>query len=63
VGLGVNFPCNAVRALRALGVADRLREVATVRRREYRSTHDRMLFAIDENDFWDEHDTPMCAPR
>ena len=64
VGLGLNLPGNAVRAFRALGIADSLRQrAATVRRREYRNAADRLLFAVDEAAYWGEQDTPVCARR
>lgn len=63
-GLGLNLPGNAIRAFRALGIADGLRQRgATVRRREYRTTANRLLFAVDETAFWGEADTPICARR
>lgn len=63
-GLGMNLPGNAVRALRTLGVADRLRlRASSVRRREYRNARDRLLFAVDETAYWGEPDTPICARR
>ena len=64
VGLGLNLPGNAVRAFRALGIADSLRQgAATVRRREYRNAADRLVFAVDEAAYWGEQDTPVCARR
>ncbi|HYI59982.1 MAG TPA: FAD-dependent monooxygenase [Microlunatus sp.] len=64
VGLGLNLPGNAVRALRALGIADSLRQrAATVRRREYRNARGRLIFAVDEAAYWGEADTPICARR
>jgi 2-polyprenyl-6-methoxyphenol hydroxylase-like FAD-dependent oxidoreductase len=64
VGLGLNLPGNAVRAFRALGIADSLRHgAATVPRREYRNAADRLLFAVDEAAYWGEQDTPVCARR
>ena len=64
VGLGLNLPGNAVRALRALGIADSLRQrAATVRRREYRNARGRLIFAVDEAAYPGEADTPICARR
>ena len=64
VGLGLNLPGNAVRAFRALGIADSLRQrAATVRRREYRNARGRLIFAVDEAAYWGEADTPICARR
>ena len=48
LGMGLNLPGNATRALRRLGVLDRLLVVAVpVRRREYRNDRDRLLFAVE----------------
>lgn len=62
--LGLNLPGNAIRALRDLGVADGLRAVAQpVRRREYRTPRDQLLFEMDEVAFWGETDCPQCVRR
>jgi len=64
VGLGLNLPGNAVRALRDLGVAEELKERGVpVRRREYRNAGNRLLFAIDESSFWDSDAGSICALR
>jgi 2-polyprenyl-6-methoxyphenol hydroxylase-like FAD-dependent oxidoreductase len=63
-GLGLNLPGNAVRALGALGVAEELGGLgAPVRRREYRSDRDRVLFAVDEAAFWSDGDGSRCVRR
>jgi 2-polyprenyl-6-methoxyphenol hydroxylase-like FAD-dependent oxidoreductase len=63
-GLGLNLPGNAVRALHALGVGDGLRERSMpVLRREYRNAQDRLLFAVDETEFWGEGAGSVCARR
>ena len=61
--LGLNLPGNAIRALRDLGVSEGLRSVAEpVRRREYRTPGDRLLFEVDEAAFWGEADVhDACA--
>jgi 2-polyprenyl-6-methoxyphenol hydroxylase-like FAD-dependent oxidoreductase len=62
--LGLNLPGNAIRALRDLGVSEGLRSVAEpVRRREYRTPGDRLLFEVDEAAFWGEADCPRCVRR
>jgi 2-polyprenyl-6-methoxyphenol hydroxylase-like FAD-dependent oxidoreductase len=63
-GLGLNLPGNAVRALHALGVGDGLQERSMpVLRREYRNARDRLLFAVDEAEFWGEGAGSVCARR
>lgn len=60
-GMGVNLPGNAVRALADLGVSDRaLAGGVPVRRREYRNRRGRLLFAVDEDDYWDGVGRPVC---
>jgi 2-polyprenyl-6-methoxyphenol hydroxylase-like FAD-dependent oxidoreductase len=62
--LGLNLPGNAIRALRDLGISDGLSAIGEpVRRREYRTQSDRLLFAVDEVSFWDEDDGPRCVRR
>ena len=64
VGLGLNLPGNAVRALHDLGVGEELKERGVpVRRREYRNAGNRLLFAIDEASFWDSDAGSICALR
>lgn len=63
-GLAINLPGNAVRALAQLGLLDDLREVGSpVRRREYRTERDRLLFAVDEAAFWGSETIPHCLRR
>ncbi|WP_407524439.1 FAD-dependent monooxygenase [Methylobacterium oryzisoli] len=63
-GLAINLPGNAVRALARLGLLDALRTVgARVRRREYRTERDRLLFAVDEEAFWGVETGPHCLRR
>jgi voltage-gated potassium channel Kch len=62
VGLGLNLPGNAVRALRELGVGEELKaRGVAVRRREYRNARNRLLFAIDEAGFWGTDAGSICA--
>ena len=64
VGLGLNLPGNAVRALRDLGVDEELKQRGVpVRRREYRNARNRLLFAIDEAGFWGPDAGSICALR
>jgi 2-polyprenyl-6-methoxyphenol hydroxylase-like FAD-dependent oxidoreductase len=64
VGLGLNLPGNAVRALRDLGVDEELKQRGVpVRRREYRNARNRLLFAIDEAGFWGADAGSICALR
>lgn len=63
-GLAINLPGNAVRALAQLGLLDELRAVGTrLRRREYRTERDRLLFAVDEEAFWGSEIGPHCLRR
>jgi 2-polyprenyl-6-methoxyphenol hydroxylase-like FAD-dependent oxidoreductase len=64
VGLGLNLPGNAVRALRDLGVGEELKDRGVpVQRREYRNAGNRLLFAIDEAAFWGPDAGSICALR
>ncbi|MFE1597339.1 FAD-dependent monooxygenase [Methylobacterium sp. ID0610] len=63
-GLAINLPGNAIRALVGLGLAEALRETGVpVRRREYRTDRDRLLFAVDEAAFWGPDAAPRCLRR
>jgi 2-polyprenyl-6-methoxyphenol hydroxylase-like FAD-dependent oxidoreductase len=63
-GLAINLPGNAVRALAQLGLLDELRAVGRrLRRREYRTERDRLLFAVDEEAFWGAEMGPHCLRR
>ncbi|SFK27080.1 FAD-dependent monooxygenase [Methylorubrum salsuginis] len=63
-GLAINLPGNAVQALARLGLAEAMRAVGRpVRRREYRTERDRLLFAVDEAAFWGEALVPHCLRR
>jgi 2-polyprenyl-6-methoxyphenol hydroxylase-like FAD-dependent oxidoreductase len=62
--LGLNLPGNAVQAIGALGLADKLATLgAPVRRREYRTARGRLLFAMDEDAFWGQAARPRCVRR
>lgn len=63
-GLAINLPGNAIAALDRLGLAgdiDRLGH--PVRKREYRTSGDRLLAAIDEDAFWGESMRPRAVRR
>ena len=63
-GLGLNLPGNAVRAMGALGVAEQVLDAGVpVNRREYRTTRDRLLFAVDESAFWSGVASSVCLRR
>jgi 2-polyprenyl-6-methoxyphenol hydroxylase-like FAD-dependent oxidoreductase len=63
-GLAINLPGNAIRALGRLGLSEALAgRGAPVRRREYRSDRDRMIFTVDEEGFWGADATPRCLRR
>jgi 2-polyprenyl-6-methoxyphenol hydroxylase-like FAD-dependent oxidoreductase len=63
-GLAINLPGNAVAALAALGLREGLEELGRpVRRREYRTAGDRLLFAVDEDAFWGAGARPRCVRR
>ena len=64
LGLGLNLPGNAVRALRDLGVDGKLTARGVpVRRREYRNARNRLLFAVDEAGFWGAGAGSICVLR
>jgi 2-polyprenyl-6-methoxyphenol hydroxylase-like FAD-dependent oxidoreductase len=63
-GLAINLPGNAIQALTALGLADGVSGLGLpIRRREYRNARGRLLFSVDEADFWGEAATPRCLHR
>ncbi len=63
-GLAINLPGNAVAALGALGLEEALQGFGRpVRRREYRTHRDRLLFAVDEQAFWGARVAPRCLRR
>jgi 2-polyprenyl-6-methoxyphenol hydroxylase-like FAD-dependent oxidoreductase len=63
-GLAVNLPGNAITALQGLGLVDELSETGSpVRRREYRNERGRLLFSVDETEFWGQDAQPRCVRR
>jgi 2-polyprenyl-6-methoxyphenol hydroxylase-like FAD-dependent oxidoreductase len=63
-GLAVNLPGNAIRALEALGLAEELGGKGfPVGRREYRNERGRLLFSVNETQFWGEGAQPRCVRR
>ncbi|PXB00080.1 FAD-binding monooxygenase [Nostoc sp. 3335mG] len=63
-GLAINLPGNAIAALQALGLGDRLRNLGKpIARREYRTETGRLLFAVDEDAFWGSDLRPRCVLR
>lgn len=64
LGMGLNLPGNAIRALAELGVVDDVVERGLpVRRREYRNGKGRLLFGTDDADFWRGVGSPACVRR
>lgn len=64
VGLALNLPGNAVAALQRLGAAQPVLDAGVlVTRREYRTSKNRLLFAIDEAWFWSGVAPSVCASR
>jgi 2-polyprenyl-6-methoxyphenol hydroxylase-like FAD-dependent oxidoreductase len=63
-GLAINLPGNAIQALAALGLRDRVEALGhPIRRREYRTARDKLLFEIDEDAFWGEALRPRSMRR
>jgi 2-polyprenyl-6-methoxyphenol hydroxylase-like FAD-dependent oxidoreductase len=63
-GLAINLPGNAIQALTALGLADAVSGLGLpIRRREYRDARGRLLFSVDEADFWGDAAIPRCIRR
>lgn len=61
LGMGLNLPGNAVRALTHLGVVDEaVAHGVPINRREYRNGKGRLLFATDDLGFWRGVGTPLC---
>jgi len=60
IGLALNLPGNAIRALSMLGLRNQIESVGRpLCRREYRTAHDQILFQVDEDKFWG----PALRPR
>jgi 2-polyprenyl-6-methoxyphenol hydroxylase-like FAD-dependent oxidoreductase len=63
-GLAINLPGNAIAALNRLGLGNDLKQVGNpITRREYRSSGGRLLFKVDEVDFWGSDNAPRCMRR
>jgi 2-polyprenyl-6-methoxyphenol hydroxylase-like FAD-dependent oxidoreductase len=63
-GLAINLPGNAIQALTALGLAGGVTGLGVpIHRREYRNARGRLLFAVNEDEFWGEAATPRCVRR
>ena len=62
MGMGLNLPGNAVRALEALGAADQCATGGVpVSRREYRNSAGKLLFETDDERFWRGIGSPVCV--
>jgi 2-polyprenyl-6-methoxyphenol hydroxylase-like FAD-dependent oxidoreductase len=62
-GLAINLPGNAVRALDQLGVLDQARQRGRpVGERVYRNASGKLLFRVDEDEFWGSF-APLCLRR
>jgi 2-polyprenyl-6-methoxyphenol hydroxylase-like FAD-dependent oxidoreductase len=63
-GLAINLPGNAVTAFAELGLKAELEKVGRpTHRREYRSASGKLLFEIDEDEFWGPDAAPRCVRR
>jgi 2-polyprenyl-6-methoxyphenol hydroxylase-like FAD-dependent oxidoreductase len=63
-GLGLNLPGNALGALAALGLAEKIVDRGVrIRRREYRNQTGRLLFSVDEEAFWGQVGPSVCLRR
>lgn len=63
-GLAINLPGNAIGALAKLGLRDQIEQIGyPLRRREYRTASDKLLFAIDETGFWGKELQPRSVLR
>lgn len=62
LGMGLNLPGNAIRALDQFGVVD---DVAShgvpLHRREYRNGKGDLLFVVDDDEFWRGIGAPLCV--
>ena len=60
-GMGINLPGNATRALAELGAADHVvAHGVPVRRRAYHNGAGRLLFSVDDEEFWRGVGPPVC---
>lgn len=63
-GLAINLPGNAIRALATLGLREQIEQAGhPIGRREYRTSADRLIFAVDEDRFWGEALRPRSVRR
>lgn len=61
LGMGLNLPGNATRALAELGAADHVvAHGVPLRRREYRNGAGRLLFSVEDEEFWRGVGPPVC---
>ncbi len=63
-GLAINLPGNAIQALAELDLREQIEQAGhPIGRREYRTSADRLLFAVDEDRFWGEALRPRSLRR
>ncbi len=63
-GLAVNLPGNAIMALATLGFRDEIETLGRpIGRREYRTERDRLLFSVNEDQFWGADARPRGVRR
>jgi 2-polyprenyl-6-methoxyphenol hydroxylase-like FAD-dependent oxidoreductase len=63
-GLAINLPGNAVTAFAELGLKAELEKVGRrTHHREYRAASGKLLFEIDEDEFWGPDAAPRCVRR
>ncbi len=63
-GMALNLPGNAVRALAAVGAADRVASLGLpVERRDYLDQRGKLLFSVDERAFWAGVAPSVCVRR
>jgi 2-polyprenyl-6-methoxyphenol hydroxylase-like FAD-dependent oxidoreductase len=63
-GLAINLPGNAIRTLASLGLREQIEQAGhPIGRREYRTSTDRLIFAVDEDRFWGEALRPRNLRR
>lgn len=63
-GLAINLPGNAIQALERLGLKEQVDALGyPTKRREYRTAKGKLLFSVNETDFWGERHQPRCILR
>lgn len=63
-GLAINLPGNAIHALERLGLKDQVDALGyPTKRREYRTAKGKLLFSVNETDFWGDRHQPRCILR